>query len=82
MEKGSRRGLLKNSAKAAAAAAGVALVAQKAEAQPKLEIRSPYPAPIPAPASRPMFSSAVQFGYMLFLACVGWHTPGTIEVHS
>jgi len=82
MEKGSRRGLLKNSAKAAAAAAGVALVAQKAEAQPKLEKRSPYPAPNPPPATRPMFSRAVQYGNMLFLAGVGWHTPGTIEEHT
>ena len=82
MEKGSRRGLLKNSAKAAAAAAGVALVAQKAEAQPKLEKRSPYPAPNPPPASPPMFSRAVTYGNMLFLAGVGWHTPGTIEEHT
>ena len=82
MEKGSRRGLLKNSAKAAAAAAGVALVAQKAEAQPKLEKRSPYPAPNPPPATKPMFSRAVTYGNLLFLAGVGWHTPGTIEEHT
>lgn len=83
MEKGSRRGLLKNSAKAAAAAAGAALIAQKAEAQPrKMEKRSPYPAPNPPPAGPPMFSRAVAYGNMLFLAGVGYHKPGTIEDHT
>jgi enamine deaminase RidA (YjgF/YER057c/UK114 family) len=82
MEKGSRRGLLTNGAKAAAAAAGVALVAQKAEAQPKLEKRSPYPTPNPAPTSPPMFSRAVAYGNMLFLSGVGYHKEGDIEVHT
>lgn len=81
MEKGSRRGLLTNGAKAAAAAAGVALVAQKAEAQPKLEKRSPYPAPNP-PSAPPMFSRAVAYGNMLFVSGVGYHKPGTIEDHT
>ena len=83
MEKESRRGLLKNSAKAAAAAAaGAALTAKSAEAQPKMEKRSPYPAPNPPPASKPMFSRAVAYGNMLFLAGVGYHKPGTIEDHT
>src|SRR4051812_4201910 len=82
MEKGSRRGLLKSSAKAAAAAAGVALVAEKAQAQPKTEKRSPYPAPNPPPASPPMFSRAVAYGNMLFLSGVGYHKEGDIEVHT
>src|SRR5579862_3458706 len=83
MENGSRRGLLKNSATAAAAAAaGVALVAKSAEAQPKMEKRSPYPAPNPPPTGKPMFSRAVAYGNMLFLAGVGYHKPGTIEDHT
>ena len=82
MEKGSRRGLLRNSAKAAAAAAGAALVAKPAEAQPRMEKRSPYPPANPAPASPPMFSRAVAYGNMLFLAGVGYHKPGTIEDHT
>ena len=83
MENGSRRGLLKNSAKAAAAAAaGVTLAAKSAEAQPRMEKRSPYPAPNPPPASPPMFSRATAYGNMLFLAGVGYHKPGTIEDHT
>ena len=83
MENGSRRGLLKNSAKAAAAAAvGVTLAAKSAEAQPRMEKRSPYPAPNPSPTSKPMFSRAVAYGNMLFLAGVGYHKEGDIEVHT
>jgi 2-iminobutanoate/2-iminopropanoate deaminase len=86
MDKGSRRGLLKNSAQvavgAAAAVASVALVAQKAEAQPRMVKRSPYPAPNPPPATPPMFSRAVAYGNMLFLAGVGYHKEGDIEVHT
>jgi len=82
MDKKSRRGLLKNSATVAAAAAGATLMGKSAEAQPRLEKRSPYPAPNPPPATKPMFSRAVVYGNMLFLAGVGWHTPGTIEDHT
>src|SRR6478735_9267949 len=86
MEKGSRRGLLKNSAQAAvgaaAAAAGAALAVKTAEAQPRMEKRSPYPAPNPPPATPPMFSRAVTYGNLLFLAGVGYHKPGTIEDHT
>src|SRR5215471_2239716 len=83
MENGSRRGILKNSAKAAAAvAAGVTLATKSAEAQPKMEKRSPYPAPNPPPTGKPMFSRAVAYGNMLFLAGVGYHKPGTIEDHT
>jgi enamine deaminase RidA (YjgF/YER057c/UK114 family) len=82
MEKESRRGLLKGSATVAAAAAGATLMGKSAEAQPKLEKRSPYPAPNPPPATPPMFSRAVAYGNMLFLAGVGYHKPGTIEDHT
>jgi 2-iminobutanoate/2-iminopropanoate deaminase len=82
MERNSRRGILKNSATVAAAAAGATLLGKAAEAQPKMEKRSPYPPPNPPPATPPMFSRAVAYGNMLFLAGVGYHKPGTIEDHT
>jgi len=81
MEKKSRRGLLAKGA-VAAVAAGAVLSGKSAQAQPKLEKRSPYPPPNPPPANKPMFSRAVAYGNMLFIAGVGWHTPGTIEDHT
>jgi 2-iminobutanoate/2-iminopropanoate deaminase len=81
MEDKSRRGVL-NGATVAAAAAGAAMLASGAEAQPKMQKRSPYPAPNPPPATPPMFSRAVTYGNMLFLAGVGYHKPGTIEDHT
>ena len=82
MEKKSRRGMLANSATVAAAAAGATLMGQSAEAQPRLEKRSPYPAPNPPPANKPLFSRAVAYGNMLFLSGVGYHKEGDIEVHT
>ena len=82
MEEQSRRGLLNGAGVVAAAAAGAGLLAGSAEAQPKMEKRSPYPAPNPPPATPPMFSRAVAYGNMLFLAGVGYHKPGTIEDHT
>ena len=82
MEDQSRRGLLNGATVAAAAAAGAGLLAGSAEAQPKMEKRSPYPAPNPPPATPPMFSRAVTYGNLLFLAGVGYHKPGTIEDHT
>jgi 2-iminobutanoate/2-iminopropanoate deaminase len=75
MEEKSRRGLLNGAAVAAAAGAG--LLATGAEAQPRLEKRSPYPDAKPA-----MYSRAVAYGNMLFLSGVGYHQPGTIEDHT
>jgi enamine deaminase RidA (YjgF/YER057c/UK114 family) len=82
MEEQSRRGLLNGATVAAAAAAGAGLLASGADAQSKMEKRSPYPAPQPPPATPPMFSRAVTYGNMLFLAGVGYHKPGTIEDHT
>jgi 2-iminobutanoate/2-iminopropanoate deaminase len=85
MEKKSRRGLLTKGAVAAAAAAtGAALLGKgsEAQAQPRLEKRSPYPAPNPPPTGRPMYSRAVAYGNMLFLSGVGAHYFGTIEEHT
>jgi 2-iminobutanoate/2-iminopropanoate deaminase len=81
MDKKSRRGLLKNSATVAAAAAGATLLGKTAEAQPKMEKRSPFP-PNPAQPGVPMYSGAVAYGNMLFLSGVGYHKPGTIEDHT
>lgn len=78
----SRRNMLKGTAKVAAAATGGVLLAQTTQAQPRMEKRSPYPPPNPPPAKPPMFSSAVAYGNMLFLAGVGYHQPGTIEEHT
>lgn len=71
----SRRGLLKNAAKAAAVAAGGVILNAEASAQAqtpgKLEKKS-YPSqPSDAPPS--LFSSAVSYGNLLFLAGVGAH---------
>ncbi len=89
MEQQSRRGLLKNAAKAAVAVTGAAMVAQNASAQVsgQLEKKS-YPAkpstppPSAAPAKAPLFSGAVSYGNLLFLAGVGAHFQGTIEQHT
>lgn len=82
MEKQSRRGLLKNAAKAAVVATGGAALAGTAKAQVtgKLEKKS-YPAK-PASELVPLFSSAVSYGNLLFLAGVGAHFQGTIEEHT
>jgi len=82
MDKKSRRGLLTKGAAVAVVAAGAALSGKSAQAQPKLEKRSPYPPPNPPPANKPMFSRAVVYGNMLFLAGVGYHKVGNIEDHT
>ncbi|WP_158942830.1 RidA family protein [Granulicella sp. S190] len=82
MENQSRRGLLKTAAKAAAVATGGAALAGTAMAQAtgKPEKKS-YP-PKPASDPVPLFSSAVSYGNLLFLAGVGAHFQGTIEEHT
>src|SRR3984885_14863096 len=89
MEQRSRRGLLKQAAKAAVAVTGGAMINQTAKAQVsgKLEKKS-YPPKTQAdkvpttPAKAPLFSSAVSYGNLLFLAGVGAHFKGTIEEHT
>jgi enamine deaminase RidA (YjgF/YER057c/UK114 family) len=82
----SRRGLLKNAAKAAAIATGSTMLAGKSEAQAlgKLEKKaySCQPSADTAPTAAPLFSSAVSYGNLLFLAGVGAHFKGTIEEHT
>lgn len=82
MEKQSRRGLLRNAAKAAVVATGGAMMAKGASAQVsgKLEKKS-YP-PREPNAKPGLFSGAVSYGNLLFLAGVGAHFPGTIEQHT
>ena len=57
------------------------LLATGAEAQPKMEKRSPYPAPNP-PRPRRCFRAPSPTAIMLFLSGVGYHKPGTIEDHT
>ena len=89
MEMQSRRGLLKNAAKAAAIATGSAMVAGKSEAREtkgsaKLEKKAYSCEPVAdnATSATPLFSSAVSYGNLLFLAGVGAHFKGTIEEHT
>ena len=86
MEKQSRRNLLKNAATAAAAVTGTVIAAKTAEAQVSgnLEKKS-YPVKTNADnaaSAPPLFSSAVSYGNLLFLAGVGAHFEGTIEEHT
>src|SRR6201996_8670762 len=80
MEQQSRRGLLKNAAMAAAAVGGAAVLSETASAKKvKLEKKS-YPPP--KEGETPLFSGAVSFGNLLFLAGVGAHFQGTIQEHT
>jgi len=86
MQKQTRRSLLKNAAAAAAAVTGGAVLsgAAPAQASGKLEKKS-YPVKTSADnaaAAPPLFSSAVSYGNLLFLAGVGAHFKGTIEEHT
>jgi len=82
----SRRGLLKSAAKAAAAATGGTMLAATAQAKSssKMEKKaySCKPNDDNAPKAPPLFSSAVSYGNLLFLAGVGAHFEGTIEEHT
>jgi 2-iminobutanoate/2-iminopropanoate deaminase len=86
MESTSRRGLLKNAAKAAAVVAGGAVVAATGDAQVtgKL-VKKAYPADTNADnpnAAPPLFSSAISYGSLLFLSGVGAHFKGSVEEHT
>jgi 2-iminobutanoate/2-iminopropanoate deaminase len=82
----SRRGLLKNAAKAAAVATGGTMLAGKAEAKAmgKMEKKAHSCEPVAdnTPGKAPLFSSAVSYGNLLFLAGVGAHFEGTVEEHT
>jgi 2-iminobutanoate/2-iminopropanoate deaminase len=82
----SRRGLIKNAAKAAAIATGSTMVRTTANAQtpPPLEKKAHSCEPVAdnKPGAPPLFSSAISYGNLLFLAGVGAHFKGTIEEHT
>lgn len=85
MRQQSRRNLLKNAVTAAAAVTGgiVATAPADAQASGTLEKKSyPPKSPAEAGANPPLFSSAVSYGNLLFLAGVGAHFKGTIEEHT
>lgn len=86
MEIQSRRGLLKNAAKAAAVATGGVMLSTAAKAEApaaeKQEKKSYPPRPASDTAPPPLFSGAVSYGNLLFLAGVGAHFQGTIEEHT
>lgn len=82
MEQQSRRGLLKNAAKAAVAVTGGAAMAQTASAQVSGKlVKKSHGAP-PKNGETPLFSSVISFGNLVFLAGVGAHFEGTIEEHT
>jgi 2-iminobutanoate/2-iminopropanoate deaminase len=86
MQKQSRRNLLKNAVTAAAAVTGAAVSVKSVEAQASgaLEKKSHSGKTNAdnAAAAVPLFSSAVSYGNLLFLAGVGAHFKGTIEEHT
>jgi len=85
METKSRRGLLKWAAMAAAAVTGGALPSAEAETQTAGKpVKRAYPVKNAdnATAAVPLFSSAVSYGNLLFLAGVGAHFKGTVEEHT
>ncbi len=74
-----RRNLLKNAAGAAVAVAGAAVVSPAAAAEAAPQKKG---WPQPKEGEKRLFSSAVAYGNLLFLAGVGAHFPGTIQEHT
>ncbi|HEY9136756.1 MAG TPA: RidA family protein, partial [Terriglobus sp.] len=65
---------------AGAVTGAVALTEGASAAAPATPQKKAYP--MPKDNESPLFSSAVSFGNLLFLAGVGAHFPGTIEEHT
>jgi 2-iminobutanoate/2-iminopropanoate deaminase len=80
-EKANRRTILKNAAAAAGALGGSAVLAGTAEARTPAPQKKAW-GPPPKNGETPLFSSAISYGSMLFLAGVGAHFQGTIEEHT
>ena len=82
----SRRGLIKNAAKAAAVATGGAVLSKSAQAEKSAALEkkahSCEPVADNTPGAPPLFSSAISYGNLLFLAGVGAHFKGTVEEHT
>jgi 2-iminobutanoate/2-iminopropanoate deaminase len=80
MQNQTRRGLLKNAAKAAAAAtAAGALTTQQASAQTGRAVKKDATG---KPAGPFPFTPVVSFGNLLFVSGVGCRVPGTIEENT
>jgi 2-iminobutanoate/2-iminopropanoate deaminase len=80
MQKPTRRGILKNAAKAAVAAGGVLAVTQPASAQTagkqtKRDATGKSQTQFP-------FTTVVAFGNLLFVSGIGCRVPGTIEENT
>ncbi len=88
MRESSRRALLKSAAKAAALTTAGALIADQVPAEtPRARVkRSPLPDRLQsaghASAAKPLFSSVIAYGNLIFLSGVGAHFPGTIQEHT
>ncbi|MHB1935553.1 MAG: RidA family protein [Acidobacteriaceae bacterium] len=89
MEKQSRRGLLKNAAKAAMVVTGGGLISEKVSAltgtsaaQTSGRREKRLPAGISKPYPPVPISSVVAYGNLLFFSSVGDHAAGTIEEHT
>ncbi len=82
MEQQSRRGLLKNAAKAAVAVTGGAALAQTAKAHVSGNLQKKSHGAPPKNGETPLFSSVISYGNLVFLAGVGAHFQGTIEEHT
>ena len=80
MKAQSRRGLLKNAAITAAAVGSAAVLSETASAKTPNSEKKSYPPS--KPGETPLFSAAVSYGNLLFLAGVGAHFEGTIEEHT
>ena len=89
MEKQSRRGLLKNAAKAAIVATSAVMMSEKASAlaessdsQSSGRMEKRLPAGIVPPSPPVPISNVVAYGNLLFFSSVGDHAAGTIEEHT
>ena len=90
MEKQTRRGMLKNAAKAAVAVTGGAMMTGAAGAQTKKASGKSTKrnalvkpgAPAPTPLTALPFTDVVACNGMLYVSGVGFHVPGTIEEHT
>lgn len=83
MQKPTRRGLLKNAAKAAATATGAALAVPQAFAQTSIQTHGAVKKDATGKAPGPFpFTPVVSFGNLLFVSGVGCRVPGTIEENT
>ncbi|HEX3436624.1 MAG TPA: RidA family protein [Pseudacidobacterium sp.] len=83
MEKTTRRNMLKNAAKVAAVGGAALAAAPVVEAKKTAPLEKKSYSLNPQKSDEvPLFSSAVSYGNLLFLAGVGAHFPGDIKAHT